>query len=257
MLISEGENLSTNLFFHFSINMRAYDVALASINAALYALIGYATYLGIFTPVIGVVRFWPAVIIPAAFAVVFGPKVGGLGAAVGIFISDMLIHGNAILSLTVGVPSNFICFYLIGLLSNLDRLTKFLGLSISIILQIIYLIITVYLQCSGLLPTAATSIFIGVSLFSLIIVIVASKLWKGYLSFMAASTVGLTVGSLIIGFGLWFFSQFQPLPTGDFSAPISAIAVWFAWTFLTEAPFLYLAAPPLIEALKHAFKSSS
>ncbi|MEM4430788.1 MAG: hypothetical protein QXM08_06460, partial [Thermofilaceae archaeon] len=67
-------------------------VALTSLNAALYAALGYASYLGLFAPAIGVVRFWPSVFVPALFAVLFGELVGGLGAAIGIFISDMLIH---------------------------------------------------------------------------------------------------------------------------------------------------------------------
>ena len=61
---------------------------------ALYASFGYLTTLGIFAPFIGVVRFWPAVVVPAVFATLFGPWVGGLGAAIGILISDILIHGK-------------------------------------------------------------------------------------------------------------------------------------------------------------------
>ncbi|MCD6236123.1 MAG: hypothetical protein J7J94_03950, partial [Thaumarchaeota archaeon] len=94
------------------------EASLIAVNAALYAAFGYLTYLGLFAPVFGTVRFWPAVIIPAVFSVLFSPRIGGVGAAVGIFISDMLIHGNPLLSLTVGVPSNFIGFYLIGFLAT-------------------------------------------------------------------------------------------------------------------------------------------
>ena len=93
---------------------KSWEIATIALSASLYAVIGYASYLGIFTPMIGVVRFWPSVFIPAVFAVLFGPRVGGISAAIGIFISDMMIHGNALLSLSVGVPANFVCFYSVG-----------------------------------------------------------------------------------------------------------------------------------------------
>ena len=232
--------------------MKALDVVLVSVNAALYAVVGYATYLGLFAPVVGTVRFWPSVVIPAAFAVVFGPKIGGLGAAIGIFISDMLIHGNAFLSLTVGVPSNFIGFYLIGVLSS-PRSGERLRFMIAMALQFVYLAVVAYMQAIGLLPAAVAYVFIAVCVVSMVIIVAAFKAWKRYLGFMAAGSIGLTVGSLIIGVGLWAFSQFQPLPSGDARVPLSSIAVWFAWTYLTEAPFLYLLTPPLIEAMKKAF----
>ena len=100
--------------------MEPKDIVLSGICGALYAVVGYLIYvlLPIMAPGIGVVRFWPSVVIPAVFAVLFGPMVGGLGGAIGIFISDTLIHGDPLLSLTVGVTSNFIGFYFIGLISR-------------------------------------------------------------------------------------------------------------------------------------------
>ncbi|RLE80596.1 MAG: hypothetical protein DRJ36_02085, partial [Thermoprotei archaeon] len=100
--------------------MKTVDLVATGVCGVLYAVVGYLTYLGIFCPVVGVVRFWPVVVIPAVFSVLFGPIAGGVGAAIGIFISDMLVHGNALLSVTVGVTSNFTCFYLIGVLSRMD-----------------------------------------------------------------------------------------------------------------------------------------
>ena len=94
------------------------DLALCAMNGALYATVGYTTYLGI---VVFGVRFWPAVVAPATFSVLFGPMVGGVGASIGIFIADMLTHGMALLSLSVGVPANFACFYIIGLLSGQEK----------------------------------------------------------------------------------------------------------------------------------------
>ena len=56
--------------------------------------------------------------IPAVFAAVFGPRVGALGAGIGIFIGDMMIHGNAVLTLMAGVPSNLVMFAIIGYMAN-------------------------------------------------------------------------------------------------------------------------------------------
>jgi uncharacterized membrane protein len=96
--------------------LKALDIALIALDAALYAALGYLFFaiLPITTPGLGLVRFWPPVIIPAVFAAIFGQRVGALGAGIGIFISDMLIHGNALLSLMAGVPSNVVMFAIIG-----------------------------------------------------------------------------------------------------------------------------------------------
>ncbi|MEM3647307.1 MAG: hypothetical protein QW334_04080, partial [Thermofilum sp.] len=52
-------------------------VVATGLCAALYTVVGIATYLGIFAPGVGVVRFWPVVFIPAIFAIVFDPWIGG------------------------------------------------------------------------------------------------------------------------------------------------------------------------------------
>ena len=96
---------------------------LISLNAALYTAVGYLTYAGI---IVQGVRFWPAVVIPAVFSVLFGPVVGGIGAAIGIFISDMLSHGLPFLSLSVGVTSNFAAFYFLGHFTKEYTLRKYL-----------------------------------------------------------------------------------------------------------------------------------
>jgi len=98
--------LTTNVYFG------ALKTSMTAINAALYVVFGGFTNLGI---VVYGVRFWPAVIVPAVFAVLFGPMVGGVGAAIGIFLADVIYgHGNALLSLIVGVPANFMAFYIMG-----------------------------------------------------------------------------------------------------------------------------------------------
>ena len=101
------------------IQLKTQDIAVIGICAALYAVVGRltagVTFLG--------VGFLPAVVIPAIFAVLYGPWVGGIGGAIGIFIRDMFVHGNAALSLAAGVPPNFILFFLIGYIAarNIDN----------------------------------------------------------------------------------------------------------------------------------------
>ena len=90
---------------------RTLIIILVAVNASLYTVIGSLTYFGI---VLFGVRFWPAVIVPGVFSVLFGPFVGGVGAAIGIFLSDMISHGMPFLSISVGVTSNFIAFYILG-----------------------------------------------------------------------------------------------------------------------------------------------
>ena len=81
--------------------------------AALYAVCSFATAY-IQSPW-GMGQFRPAVIVPAFFAVVFGPWVGGVGAAVGTLICDSIKHGTLYMgSLIAAVPGNFVGFYLLG-----------------------------------------------------------------------------------------------------------------------------------------------
>jgi uncharacterized membrane protein len=168
-------------------------IILASVNAALYTAVGYLTYAGI---VVQGVRFWPAVVVPAVFSVLFGPIVGGVGAAIGIFISDMLSHGLPFLSLSVGVTSNFAAFYILGYFMKEYTIKR-------------YLIV---------------------------------------------STVSLLIGSAIIGIGVWGWSQFFTLPGADSVTPMPLIGALstFAWTFISEIPFLLVLVPPIVEAVRKA-----
>jgi uncharacterized membrane protein len=171
-------------------------VILISVNAALYTVTGYLTYSGI--TIMGV-RFWPAVVVPAVFSVLFGPIVGGVGAAIGIFISDMLTHGMFFLSLSVGVTSNFIAFYILGLTTRDYSLKKYL----------------------------------------------------------IACTLSLLIGSGIIGLGVWGWSQYLVLPGAGEVAPMPLIGAFsvFAWTFISEIPFLWFLVPPIVEAVKKSIPS--
>jgi len=95
---------------------KALMLTLISINAALYA-VAISVTSPIPTPW-GVGHFRPGVVIPAFFTVVFGPLIGGLGAAIGCFLGDFALSffglTTPILSLVAGVPGNFVGFYALG-----------------------------------------------------------------------------------------------------------------------------------------------
>jgi len=249
--------------------LKALDITLIAVNAALYAAIGYVLYV-IFPfvcPTVGGVRFWPVVVIPATFSVLFGPIVGGGGAAIGIFISDMLIHGDPLLSLTAGVTSNFVCFALIGYLSqvNFNWKKAFLGLGvgIAILATLGYLVITPetvvnYFNVS--LEEALWNVYVVLAIFviSYAIVIAFGYIRPKWRSFGVASVVGSIVGSAIIGIGVWGYTQFFTLPAaigGAHNLPYYAGLILFAWTFATEIPFMVILVPPIAEACHKAFPS--
>lgn len=82
----------------------------------------YAVAISITAPIPtpwGVGHFRPGVAIPAFFAVVYGPWIGGLGAALGTFLGSFILTAagtglGPIASLVSGAPGNFIGFYLLG-----------------------------------------------------------------------------------------------------------------------------------------------
>ncbi len=239
--------------------MKTLDLAIVGVSAALYAIVGYLTNLGVVSPVVGVVRFWPAVIVPAAFAVLFGPWVGGTSAAIGIFISDMVQpgHGIALLSLSVGVPSNFLAFFLIGLISRKKIKLSHVAIALIIGLAALTAMIAYLLSIESLTLDVAV-LFLGVLLASCAIVF-AVGLWKPDLkSYGIASVVGLLLGSTYIGFSLWMYSQVLPLPLAlgwERNAPLYASFLWLVWTFATEIPFLITIVPPILKACYRAFPS--
>jgi hypothetical protein len=229
---------------------KSLEVVLIASNAALYAVVGIATYFGIFTPVFGTVRFWPSVVIPATFSILFSPWIGAVGAAIGIFISDMVVHGNPVLSITVGVTSNFIGFYLIGILAR-GRLTVLKRIS-SVGIQAIPLLAAVFLYLSGGLDEVVSSVFLSVAVVVLLVSLGVAHFKRQYSKIIYSSSAGLMVGSAIIGIGLWAYSQFATLPIGVSNAPIIASLVWFLWTYLTEIPFLVFLLPPILYAVVKA-----
>lgn len=236
--------------------MKAINIAQIALCGALYAVIGYLIFLllPITTPGVGIVRFWPNVVIPAAFAVLFGPLVGGLGAAIGIFISDVLIHGDPLLSLSAGITSNFIGFYLLGYISrkNIDwtKMLVFSSIVFSIgIASLEYVLLTYFTLNSAIL-------FIGLSIASYSIALLLGQFWPEWRSYGIGSIVGLGVGSTIIGLVVWGYSQVFVLPPavgGGFQLPLYVAFIWLVWTFATEIPFLILLGPPVLKACYRAF----
>jgi hypothetical protein len=232
---------------------------MTGVSAALYAIVGILTSLGIVSPVVGVVRFWPAVVVPATFAVLFGPWVGGTSAAIGIFLSDMLFpgHGIALLSLTVGVPANFALFFLIGLIARRNLKLRYVGITLAAG-GIVIIGMIAYLLTIALLTIEVAALFLGVFLASCAIIL-GIGLWKSeWMSYGVASVAGLAVGSAYIGFGLWIYSMFSSLPLAlgwERNAPFYASFLWLVWTFSTEIPFLITIVPPILKACYRAFPS--
>lgn len=237
-------------------NMKTIDVAMIGVSAALYAIVGILTNLGLVAPVVGVVKFWPAVIVPGIFAVLFGPWVGGIGAAIGIFVSDMVQpgHGVALLSLTVGSTSNFAGFYLVGLISRRNMKWRDIFVFLTIITVALTGMIS-YLFYVEIITLDVLLLFLGV-LFASDIIVIGFGLWKPeWKNYGLASVIGLLVGSTIIGFGLWAYSQVLTLPLTiiEGTAPFYASFLWLVWTFATEIPFLVVLVPPIAKICYRAF----
>jgi len=240
--------------------MKPVDIAESAICGALYAGVGYLIYLflPITTPGVGIVRFWPNVVIPAVFAVLFGPFVGGFGAAIGIFISDLLIHGDPLLSLSAGVTSNFIGFYLLGYIArkNFDWKNKLVALTLILGVACVGLGYVLYVFVS----LNAVLLFIGIIIASYIILIAIGVFWPRWRSYGMGSVVGLGVGSTIIGFVVWAYSQVFVLPAAvgggsQLPLPLYVSFIWLVWTFATEIPFLIILGPPILDRVYNAFPS--
>jgi len=242
--------------------MRAFDVAIIGVCAAVYAVVGRLTDFGL---TLGYVAFWPAAVIPAVFAVLFGPWTGGIGAAIGIFIRDMLFHGDPLLSLSAGVTANFAAFFLIGYVSRTNLDWKKLSMSVvigSIIIVAGLLMPTLLLPTesagyTGLSTFETTALFIVTVVVSLIVIAVVSRFVREWRNFAVGSVIGAGVGSAIIAIVVWAYSQVLFSATGYIKAPIQSafIPIIFVWTFATEIPFILLLGPPIIKACYNAYPS--
>jgi uncharacterized membrane protein len=238
--------------------LKTQDIAVISICAALYAVIGRLTDLGV--TFLGV-AFWPAVVIPAVFAVLYGPWVGGIGGAIGIFIRDMLFHGNALLSLAAGVPPNFVLFFLVGYIAarNIDTKKIALALALSVLVVIAGLMVPTLLYpaefsaVAGGLSTAEIILVFGLTvILSLVVIGAVAIRWKQWRSFAIAAIIGQAAGAGLLSVTIWavspfFLSYFKAAVGPTFILPL------FVWTFATEIPFILLVGPPIINSCYRAF----
>jgi hypothetical protein len=233
----------------------ALQVATASLNAALYAALGALWTL--FPVTLFGVRFWPQVFVPGAFAVLFGPWVGGVGAAVVIFVADVVYgHHDALLSLLVGVPSNLVAFALLGYLSNrsLKSTGRLASIGAGVAAPVIITVYGLYALSGSTLP-----ILVGVSAIVVVLVAVPYLARSSWADVQAASSIGLAVGSLIIGFGIVAYSSFFVMPQvlGLGSSPLPIVFAYGTtlWTYLSEIPFLLAFTPPIVKAVRATLPS--
>lgn len=231
------------------------EVATASLNAALYAALGALWTL--FPVTVFGVRFWPQVFVPGAFAVLFGPWVGGMGAAVGVFIADVVYgHHDALLSLLVGVPSNLACFALIGYLSSrsLKGVQRLALIGLGVMIPFMLILYSIY-SLSGSVVAVLTVLGIAV----IALVAIPHFLRSSWAVTQAASSIGLGIGSTIIGIGIVAYSSIFVLPQvlGLGSNPLPLVFANGAtlWTYMSEIPFLLALTPPLVRAVRAAFPS--
>jgi len=232
---------------------RSLLLVVTSLNAALYA--GLGAMWTLFPLALFGVRFWPQVFVPGAFAVLFGPWVGGVGAAVGIFVADVVYgHHDALLSLLVGVPSNLVAFSLIGHLSRRShrRALRLVVIAIGIVIPLILVAYGLYAFSGSEVASLATVGGIAITLIA--IPYVGRSPWA---DIEAASSIGLGVGSAIIGLGIVAYSSMfvtpQVLGLGSGSLPIYFAYGATLWTYMSEIPFLLLIMPPIVKAVRTAF----
>jgi uncharacterized membrane protein len=225
------------------LKLKTLHIAAFALNAALYVALG--VLVSTILPInFGGVRFWPQVIIPAVFAAVFGPWVGGLGAAVGIFVSDVVLGGSPVLSLMAGITSNFLGFWLLGYIAN----KKFNPQKSSLI----YGVLTAVAAVVAYVYTNWFSVGIIIGCYAVFLAIVWLR--KKWASYELGSVVGLIVGSLIIGVMVPVYAAlFAPESTVFPALTDAGILALFTWTFVTEIPFMLVLGPPIIEAIHKAF----
>ncbi len=236
------------------------QLATTAINAALYALVG--ALWTIFPITVFGVRFWPQVFVPATFSVLFGPWTGGVGAAIGIFLADVLYgHHDPLLSFLVGVPSNFFGFFIIGWLARKPQPP-----SVRRVLFLASLLIPVFLAAYGIYLLAGAAGFSSpqlliafVGLLAVVVILGLTVFRNKWADFEVASSIGLGVGSIIIGFGLVAYSSIFTLPAvlglGQGQLPTTFIYAAIAFTYLSEIPFLIVLTPPVVAACRAAFPS--
>ncbi len=227
--------------------MKALNMAAFALNAAVYVAVGIIFY-SVLPLSFGPVRFWPQAVVPAVFAVVFGPWVGGLGAALGIFVNDLILNNNPVLSLLAGVTANFAAFWLVGYLVRRKVRWTLSILGYGVLTAVLMAIAYAYTDIVYVL-------IVGLSYFIFLVFAFIVRKWltpklHGY---EISSVVGLLVGSAIIGLMVpVYFQYFSPEAT---PITLGSGLAYFIWTFTTEIPFLLVLGPPIIAAVYLAFPS--
>jgi ECF-type riboflavin transporter, S component len=150
--------------------------------AALYAI---GSYLTAYIPSPwGAGQFRPAVVVPAFFAVIFGPLPAGVGAALGTLIADSAKYGYLYPgSFLAAVPGNFIGFYLFGLITRRFSWGRFI-LASNVTLTVANFIVAV------------------------LYVMVFKILYLGDPKYIAFSSQALVV--YIVGLTIWWFVTMLP-----------------------------------------------
>jgi hypothetical protein len=231
------------------LKLKSIDVAGLALNIALYVAIGYIFY-SLIPISYGGVRFWPPVIVPAVFAVVFGPLVGGIGAAVGIFLSDAIFGNNLLLSLIAGVTSNFVAFFLIGYLAK-KKIRWAPPVAAYTIATALFIWIGYAFTGLNFWTKIAfiTVVVASYVIFLVPVVILRDSKWR---SFEVGSIAGMLLGAAIIGVTVPLFLQYF---AGGIAFTIPIALSTFFFTFFTEIPFVLILGPPIIEAVNRAFPS--
>jgi hypothetical protein len=234
------------------------QLATTAMNAAVYA--GVGALWTVFPITVYGIRFWPQVFVPATFSVLFGAWTGGVGAAIGIFLADVIYgHHDALLSLLVGVPSNFLGFFIIGWLTNRSQAvaTKRFLIPVSLLIPVVLAGYAIYLL-AGPSPFATPQLLIAfVGLIAVVAILGLTVVRNRWATFEAAASIGLGVGSIIIGIGIVAYSSVFTLPAvvGKGPLPTAIIYAATAFTYLSEIPFLVLLTPPIVAACRAAFPS--
>ena len=238
-------------------------LALTAINAAVYAGIG-ALWTAFPLLIFGV-RFWPQVFAPATFSVLFGPWVGGVGAAIGIFIADVLYgHHDALLSFLVGVPSNFVGFFIIGWLTKrrFRPVIRRLLVVVSLIVQPAFAIALAYglYLLIGPSSLSAPNSYLGLAGLVVVFAVTGLILLRNrWADFEVAASIGLAIGTGIIGVGIVAYSLVfgLPLAVGLGTKPLGSIFIYVVASsnYFAEIPFMVLLTPPVVAACRAAFPS--
>jgi hypothetical protein len=103
------------------------------------------------------------------------------------------------------------------------------------------------------------SLLVGVSAIVVLLVAVPYLARSSWADVQAACSIGLAIGSLIIGFGLVAYSSFFVMPQvlGLGSSPLPIVFAYGTtlWTYLSEIPFLLVLTPPIVKAVRAALPS--